>query len=35
MRYKRISYGIIVRKPEDKGILENSGLDGRIKETVR
>jgi hypothetical protein len=24
-----------VRKPEDEGVLESIGVDGRIKETVR
>jgi hypothetical protein len=35
MRCKRSSFAILVRKPEDKGVLENLGVDGRIKETVR
>jgi hypothetical protein len=24
-----------VRKPEDEGVLENIGVDGRSKETIR
>jgi len=35
MRCKRSSYGILVRKPENKGVLEHLGVDGRIKETIR
>jgi hypothetical protein len=33
--YKRNSYRILARKPEVKGVLENLGVDGRIKETIR
>jgi len=36
MGCKGSSYGILVRKPEDKGVLENLGVDGRIrKQSVR
>jgi len=35
MRCKRSSYGILVRKPEDEGVLENLCVDRRIKETIR
>jgi len=33
--YKRNSNRILSRKPEVKGVLENLGVDGRIKETIR